>query len=146
LANIPKKIRTLSGQRKKNGKRKFHIEFVMGNASQNSLWRMISMPDGLSEWFADEVSFDEENNQYLFRWSKSEDIALVQFSKPMNVIRFRWLDEEQDMAYFEFAIHKLELSGGLTLEITDFATTEEKNDAITLWEKQVDELKRKLGI
>ncbi|HOT64804.1 START-like domain-containing protein [Seramator thermalis] len=127
-------------------KEKFHIEFVMGNASQNSLWRMISMPDGLSEWFADEVSFDEENNQYLFRWSKSEDIALVQFSKPMNVIRFRWLDEEQDMAYFEFAIHKLELSGGLTLEITDFATTEEKNDAITLWEKQVDELKRKLGI
>lgn len=127
-------------------KEKFHIEFVMGNASQNSLWRMISMPDGLSEWFADEVSFDEENNQYLFRWSKSEDIALVQFSKPMNVIRFRWLDEEQEMAYFEFAIHKLELSGGLTLEITDFATTEEKNDAITLWEKQVDELKRKLGI
>lgn len=127
-------------------KEKFHIEFVMGNASQNSLWRMISMPDGLSEWFADEVSFDEENNQYLFRWSKSEDIALVQFSKPMNGIRFRWLDEEQDMAYFEFAIHKLELSGGLTLEITDFATTEEKNDAITLWEKQVDELKRKLGI
>lgn len=127
-------------------KEKFHIEFVMGNASQNSLWRMISMPDGLSEWFADEVSFDEENNQYLFRWSTSEDIALVQFSKPMNVIRFRWLDEEQDMAYFEFAIHKLELSGGLTLEITDFATTEEKNDAITLWEKQVDELKRKLGI
>jgi uncharacterized protein YndB with AHSA1/START domain len=127
-------------------KEKFHIEFVMGNASQNSLWRMISMPDGLSEWFADEVSFDEENNQYLFRWSKSEDIALVQFSKPMNAIRFRWLDEEQEMAYFEFAIHKLELSGGLTLEITDFSTPEEKSDAITLWEKQVDELKRKLGI
>jgi uncharacterized protein YndB with AHSA1/START domain len=127
-------------------KEKFHIEFVMGNASQNSLWRMISMPDGLSEWFADEVSFDEENNQYLFRWSKSEDIALVQFTKPMNVIRFRWLDEEQDMTYFEFAIHKLELSGGLTLEITDFSTPEEKSDAITLWETQVDELKRKLGI
>ena len=127
-------------------KEKFHIEFVMGNASQNSLWRMISMPDGLSEWFADEVSFDEENNQYLFRWSKSEDIALVQFSKPMNAIRFRWLDEEQEMAYFEFAIHKLELSGGLTLEITDFTTPDEKSDAITLWETQVDELKRKLGI
>jgi len=41
------------------------------------------------------------------------------------------------MAYFEFAIHKLELSGGLTLEITDFATTEEKNDAITLWESRL---------
>lgn len=127
-------------------KEKFHIEFVMGNASQNSLWRMISMPDGLSEWFADEVSFDEENNQYLFRWSKSEDIALVQFSKPMNAIRFRWLDEDEEMAYFEFALHKLELTGDMTLEITDFAEPDEKSDAITLWETQVDELKRRLGI
>ena len=127
-------------------KEKFHIEFVMGNVSQNSLWRMISMPDGLSEWFADEVSFDEEKNQYLFRWSKSEDIALVQFSKPMNAIRFRWLDEDEEMAYFEFALHKLELTGDMTLEITDFAEPDEKSDAITLWETQVDELKRRLGI
>jgi uncharacterized protein YndB with AHSA1/START domain len=127
-------------------KEKFHIEFVMGNVSQNSLWRMVSMPDGLSEWFADEVSFDEDTNQYLFRWSKSEDVALVQFSKPMNAIRFRWLDEDQETAYFEFALHKLELTGDMTLEITDFAEPDEKSDAITLWETQVDELKRRLGI
>ncbi len=40
-------------------KEKFHIEFLMGNATQSSLWRMVSQIDGLSEWFADEVSMDE---------------------------------------------------------------------------------------
>ena len=41
---------------------KFHIEFMMGNASQNSLWRMNSHPDGLEEWFADVVSVDAKSN------------------------------------------------------------------------------------
>ena len=47
-------------------KEKFHIEFVMGNATQTSLWRMISQPDGLSEWFADKVTMDESEKIYTF--------------------------------------------------------------------------------
>lgn len=47
-------------------KEKFHIEFVMGSATQASLWRMISQVDGLSEWFADEVTMNEEENVYTF--------------------------------------------------------------------------------
>jgi hypothetical protein len=34
----------------------------------------------------------------------------------------------------------------MTLEITDFAEPDEKGDAITLWETQVDLLKRRLGV
>lgn len=127
-------------------KEKFHIEFVMGNASQNSLWRMISHIDGLSEWFADEVIIDEESNKYIFTWSKSEETATVIWSKPMSSIRFHWDEDINDGSYFEFALHKLELTGGMALEITDFAEPEDKGDAITLWESQVDEMKRKLGI
>lgn len=127
-------------------KEKFHIEFVMGNATQNSLWRMISQADGLSEWFADEVTIDEESNQYIFTWNKMADVADVQFSRPMSSIRFRWLNDEQENSYFEFALHKLELTGDMTLEITDFAEPDEKGDSITLWESQVDEMKRRLGV
>ncbi|MDD3788394.1 MAG: START-like domain-containing protein [Petrimonas sp.] len=127
-------------------KEKFHIEFVMGNASQSSLWRMISQIDGLSEWFADEVSTDEETKQYTFVWNKTSNIADVQFIKPSCTIRFHWLDDEEDDSYFEFALHKLELTGDMTLEITDFAEPDEKGDAITLWETQVDRMKRRLGV
>ena len=127
-------------------KEKFHIEFLMGNAAQSSLWRMISQIDGLSEWFADEVSMDESESIYTFIWGKTDNQAQIINKKPQSSIRYRWLDEEHEEIYFEFLLHKLDLSGDMTLEITDFAESGEKGDAIALWESQIDEMKRRLGI
>ncbi|BBD45257.1 MAG: START-like domain-containing protein [Petrimonas sp.] len=127
-------------------KEKFHIEFVMGSATQASLWRMISQVDGLSEWFADEVTMNEEENVYTFFWGKSDNQAEILGSKPQQSIRFRWLDEEEENIYFEFQLHKLELSNEIALQITDFAEPDEKGDAITLWETQIDKMKRRLGV
>ena len=127
-------------------KEKFHIEFVMGNATQSSLWRMISQIDGLSEWFADEVTMDNNESLYTFHWGKSSNQAEIISIKPQSAIRFRWVDEEEENVYFEFLLHKLDLSGQIALEITDFAEPDEKGDAITLWESQIDEMKRRLGI
>ena len=127
-------------------KEKFHIEFVMGSASHASLWRMISRIDGLSEWFADEVTMNEEENVYTFFWGKSDNQAEILGSKPQQSIRFRWLDEEEENIYFEFQLHKLELSNEIALQITDFAEPDEKGDAITLWETQIDKMKRRLGV
>lgn len=127
-------------------KEKFHIEFLMGNATQSSLWRMISQIDGLSEWFAEEVSMDETESIYRFKWGKTDNEAQIINKKPQSNIRYRWLDEEDENYYFEFLLRKLDLSGAMTLEITDFAEPDEKGDAIALWESQVDEMKRRLGI
>jgi len=127
-------------------KEKFHIEFVMSSATQASLWRMISQVDGLSEWFADEVTMNEEENVYTFFWGKSDNQAEILSLKPQQSIRFRWLDEEEENVYFEFQLHKLELSNEIALQITDFAEPDEKGDAITLWETQIDKMKRQLGV
>ncbi len=127
-------------------KEKFHIEFLMGNATQNSLWRMISQIDGLSEWFADEVLMDETETRYTFLWGKSSNEAQIVCSKPQTLIRYHWLDDEDEDIYFEFLLRKLDLSGEMTLEVTDFADQDEKGDAITLWETQVELLKRRLGV
>lgn len=127
-------------------KEKFHIEFLMGNATQSSLWRMISQIDGLSEWFADEVSMDETETIYKFSWGKTSNEAQILSKKFQSGIRYKWLDEEDETIYFEFLLHKLDLSGAMTLEITDFAEPDEKGDTIALWEFQIDQMKRKLGI
>lgn len=127
-------------------KEKFHIEFVMGSATQASLWRMISQIDGLSEWFADEVTMNETENIYTFYWGKSDNKAEIISLKPQASIRFRWLDEEQENVYFEFQLHKLELSSEIALQVTDFAEPDEKGDAIDLWETQIDKMKRQLGL
>ncbi|HLW10234.1 MAG TPA: START-like domain-containing protein [Fermentimonas sp.] len=124
---------------------KFHIEFLMGNASQSSMWRMISQIDGLSEWFADDVYMDDTELVYTFTWGKSESKAEIVHSKPQVSIRYRWLDDD-DSVYFEFRLRKLDLSGDMTLEVTDFAEPDDKGDAITLWESQVEEMKRRLGV
>lgn len=124
---------------------KFHIEFLMGNASQSSLWRMISQIDGLSEWFADEVAMNDKESVYTFTWGKSESKAEIVQSKPQISIRYRWIDDDESV-YFEFRLRKLDLSGDMTLEVTDFAEPDDKGDAITLWESQIEEMKRRLGV
>ena len=124
---------------------KFHIEFLMGSASQSSLWRMISQIDGLSEWFADEVAMNETESVYTFTWGKSDSQAVIVQSTPQVSVRYRWIDDDESI-YFEFRLRKLDLTGDMTLEVTDFAEPDDKGDAITLWESQVEEMKRRLGV
>ncbi|MDR2389790.1 MAG: hypothetical protein LBD89_08420 [Tannerellaceae bacterium] len=124
-------------------KEKFHIEYVFDTVSRRSLWNHLTTPPGLSSWFAERVEI--KDNTYRFQWNKEQQEAEVVLMKPEVRIRYRWLDED-DTVYFEFLIHTIELTGGIALEITDFAEPGEKQDAIELWDTQVEELKRTLGI
>ncbi|MDX9726988.1 MAG: START-like domain-containing protein, partial [Bacteroidales bacterium] len=48
--------------------------------------------------------------------------------------------------FFEFKITVHDLTGDLSLLITDFAEPDEKDDEIYLWDTQINNLKRVLGI
>ncbi|MBP1616438.1 MAG: hypothetical protein H6Q14_265 [Bacteroidetes bacterium] len=124
---------------------KFHIEFVFGEISVNSLWNMISSMDGLSGWFADKVQIVNDS-KYIFWWDKAESRANVVGMKALSFIRLKWDEDDNPDTYFELRIHQLELTKDITLEITDFSDPEEKADSIFLWESQVETLKRKLGV
>ncbi|GHU73749.1 hypothetical protein FACS189413_18380 [Bacteroidia bacterium] len=124
-------------------KEKFSIEYVFSRISKNSLWNCLSTVGGLSEWFADHVS--QQENQFLFKWQGHSSKAELIGVNPLIYIRFRWLDEESDI-YFEFRLHHAELTGNLTLEVIDFAESDEIEDATHLWDTQIKVLRRKLGI
>jgi len=125
-------------------KEKFHIEYVFDKASRNSLWNHIASSSGLSEWFADEVS--NEDKIFTFIWNghpmEAEAIGMVTNS----YIRFHWTEDEDPDSFFEFKLHKNELTNGLVLEITDFIEPDEKEDTITLWNSQIKVLTRILGL
>lgn len=123
-------------------KEKFHIEYVFDKVSKKSLWNHLTTPPGLSSWFSDDVIIDGDS--YVFKWDKVEQKAEVLSIKPEISIRYRW--EEEKTSYFEFIIHTIELTGSIALEITDFADPNEKEDAIDLWDTQIEDLKRTLGI
>ena len=125
-------------------KEKFHIEYIFDKVSRRSLWNHLTTPPGLSAWFADDVTIND--NTYVFKWNRDEQEAEGLSVKPEISIRYRWTDEEEDNVYFEFLIHTVELTGATALEITDFAEPDEKKDSINLWDSQVYELKRTLGI
>ena len=125
-------------------KEKFHIEYIFDKVSRRSLWNHLTTPPGLSAWFADDVTIND--NTYVFKWNRDEQEAEVLSVKPEISIRYRWTEEEEDNVYFEFLIHTVELTGATALEITDFAEPDEKKDSINLWDSQVYELKRTLGI
>ena len=124
-------------------KEKFHIEYVFDKVSKRSLWNHLTTPPGLSSWFADEVNV--VGDKYCFMWNKTQENAMVIYMKPEICIRFRWESDDENV-YFEFRIHTIELTGSVALEITDFAEPSEKSDSISLWDTQVDELKRTLGV
>jgi len=128
-------------------KEKFHIEYVLDKVSSRSLWNHLTTALGLSSWFADEVTIN--GRIYTFYWNKLQEKAEIIAFKPEDRVRYRWLYEdegEEDGYYFEFIIHTVELTGSKSLEITDFAVPDEKADAITLWDTQIEVLKRTLGI
>ena len=126
-------------------KERYDIEFVLGNASQRSLWRMLTDPIALEEWFADKVMLHDKT-LYTFIWDKKAMNAEMVLKKPMTQVRFSWLMEENIDTYFEFKIHKQDLTGDMSLEVSDFAYAIDKEDSILLWQYQIDQLKRRLGI
>lgn len=125
-------------------KEKFHIEYIFDKVSRHSLWNQLTTAMGLGAWFADKVNVKKD--LYTFRWGKEEQQARLIDSKTEVYARYRWTDDDNEGAYFEFRIHTIELTGSTALEVTDFSEPDEKSDSIALWDTQVESLRRALGI
>ena len=123
----------------------YELEYAL-NCSPKMIFPRLSTPEGLGEWFADEIT--AEGNIFTFRWGKTESKALLTSVKENKTVRFEWIDDFEDKAtnFFEFRIIVHDLTGDLALLITDFAEPDEKEDAIYLWDTQINDLKRILGI
>jgi uncharacterized protein YndB with AHSA1/START domain len=123
---------------------KYELEYTL-NCSPKVLFNRLSTPEGLCEWFAENVTV--EGDIFTFLWNKSQMKARLAAMKENKFVRFEWLEvEDEESNYFEFRINIEELSGSLALLITDFAEPDEKEDAVALWGTQISDLKRLLGI
>lgn len=123
---------------------KFELEYNL-NCSPKVLFSRLSTPEGLGEWFADQVNV--EGDIFIFYWNSSESKARLSALKENKMVRFEWIGmENEESNYFEFRINMEELTNELALIIIDFAEAEEKEDAIYLWDSQINDLKRALGI
>ena len=121
---------------------KYELEYPI-HSSINILFDGLSTLSGLSEWFADDVNVNREGI-YTFTWEGSEQQATLVSKKKNNHVRFKWLGSDEE--YFEFLIQVDELTNDISLIVTDFADDEEdKEDAVQLWDLQIDNLKKIIG-
>jgi hypothetical protein len=120
-------------------KQKIELEYVV-KCSPKVLFNRLSSASGLSEWFADDVSVS--GKIYKFIWDGSGQDAELVLRKENVVVRFDWVDDD---TYFEFKITRDELTGDVSLLITDFADADEVDEVRSLWDSQVTNLKHIVG-
>ncbi len=127
-------------------KEKFQEEYMLGSASEELLWTNISTTAGLERWFADGVKAD--GKLYTFEWGGGEETRQAELTgiRTGISVRFRWIDEKNERTYFELKIGYNEMTGDRVLTVVDFASPQEKEEQIELWDSEVDSLKRACGV
>ena len=122
---------------------KYSLEFPI-RSSVTILYKRLSSPEGLAEWFADDVVVKDK--MYTFFWDGSEQSAKLQKKEINQFIRYKWIDDDSNEGYFEFLIQIDEMTQDVALIVTDFAENEdEKEEQTNLWTKQIAQLKRAIG-
>ena len=120
---------------------KFEIEFPI-HSSPAFLYQYLSTPDGLAEWFADNVN--SRSDVFTFIWDDSEEDARRVSYKTNERIRYKW-EAEDDDTYFEFRIEVDAITKDVSLMVTAFADDDDVEESKMFWENQISELKQKIG-
>ena len=105
---------------------KLTIEYPLSTQSPKIVWELISNAPGLQKWLADKVT--EEDDLMTFTWGHP------------------WTEDTPE-AYWEMRIEKSDLTGHLSLLITDYAADDdEEADLRGLWDANLERLHRVSGL
>jgi len=122
-------------------KKKFTIEYEI-KSSPRILYTFLNEPNGLTQWFADDVSVRDQ--VYTFTWDGEQQTAKLMAIKENKLVRFRWIDDDPQY-YFEMEIIQDDLTNDVALSITDFATDDTLSERKQIWDNQVQYLVSTLG-
>ncbi len=122
-------------------KKKFNIEYEI-KSSPRILYSFLNEPNGLSQWFADDVNVKDQ--VYTFTWDDEEQRAKLLLAKENKLVRFRWMDDDPQY-YFEMEILQDELTSDVALGITDFAAEDAIGERKLIWDNQIKYLISTLG-
>lgn len=121
---------------------KFTMEFMF-RSSPAILYQFLTTPSCLIRWFSDGV--DIQGDVYVFAWEGSTQAAQLLDDVEEELIRFRWLDADDDKEFLEFKISTSPITDDTILEITDFSDEDELEDQQMLWDAQMERLRNEMG-
>ncbi len=130
---------------------KLTIEYPLSTQSPKIVWEFISNAHGLEKWLADEVT--ETNDTMTFTWGHPWTERDTKQSRVLEIekydhIRLLWdYHENTPDAYWEMRIEKSELTGLLSLLITDFAADDDETEVLQgLWDANLERLHNVSGL
>lgn len=124
-----------------DNKKKFKLEYEI-KSSPRILYSFLSEPNGLAQWFADDVTIRDQ--VYTFSWDDEAQDAKLLGTKENKFVKFRWIDDDPQN-YFEMEIIMDELTNDVALGITDFASEDNITERTLIWNNQVLNLIGVLG-
>ena len=130
---------------------KLTLEYPLSTKSTRLVWDMISNAAGLQKWLADQVVEDEESMTFTWGhpWTERDTkTSRILEKEKMNYIRMLWdYHEDTPDAYWEMKIMESDLTGMLSLLITDYAADdEEEADLRGIWDDNLERLHRISGL
>lgn len=123
-------------------KTKIELEYLI-RSSNKSLFNLLSTPDGLSEWYADDVVI--RNGEYYIVIDDEESKAVLKQGRSGDQVRYEWQDGSRMDTYLEFKIKTDPLTRENALLVTDFCETHEQEESKKIWDFLIGKLKQRLG-
>lgn len=128
-------------------KNKFVADYQI-NTSRKILFPYLSTASGLSEWFADNVTINEDKD-YIFHYDGEEHYARIVAMRTNYHVKFDFFDpnnsEETDHSYIEFKIEENELTQTRFLKVIDYSDSYDDGELESIWENLVTHLKEIIG-
>ena len=128
-------------------KNKFVADYQI-NTSRKILFPYLSTASGLAEWFADDVSINEDKD-YIFHFDGEEHHARIVALRSNYHVKFDFFDphnpDEADHSYIEFKIEENELTQTLFLKVIDYSDSYDDEELESIWGNLVTHLKEIIG-
>ena len=118
------------------------------NASKKMLFPYLNSASGLSQWFADDVTIDEDK-VFHFIWDGESHKAKLSGQRMNIYVRFEFIkdeDFEPDTPYsIEFRLEQNEITDTVFLKVSDASDIEDEEELEELWESLIQSLKETVG-
>ncbi len=133
-------------------KYKFQTEFEI-NASKKMLFPYLNSASGLSQWYAEDVTINEDKI-FNFKWDGEDHKAKIAAQRTNHFVKFEFIaengntspdEDQEDPSYLELKLDMNELTQSVFLTITDYSESDDFEELQDVWESLVYNLKEIVG-
>lgn len=130
-------------------KNKFVSDYQI-NTSKKVIYPYLSTASGLSQWFADDVTINEDK-VFNFVYDGENHYARPTIMRLNHHVKFEFFDPEieegveEDHSFIEFKLEENELTQTFYLRVIDYGDTYDDQEQQEIWEGLITILKEIIG-